>query len=90
MSTSTAGVSEEPVVTIGNRVLNWLLVVALIVGIVATALIQSSSTATAIIVGLVGGGLPVTVAVRQCSSSSHWNCCFNPWSVWALRWRICW
>ncbi len=38
-------------------------VVGLIVGIVATALIQSSSTATAIIVGLVGGGLPVTLAV---------------------------
>ena len=38
-------------------------VVGLIVGIVATALIQSSSAATAIIVGLVGGGLPVTLAV---------------------------
>lgn len=38
-------------------------VVGLIVGIVATALIQSSSTATAIIVGLVAGGLPVAVAV---------------------------
>jgi len=38
-------------------------IVGLIVGIVATALIQSSSTATAIVVGLVGGGLPVTLAV---------------------------
>lgn len=100
MTTSTASVPEEPVVTTGNQVLSWLSVVALvyllivavgvissgfraavgdqaaelfafannpvvglIVGIVATALIQSSSTATAIIVGLVGGGLPVTVAV---------------------------
>ncbi|MBP1464937.1 Na/Pi symporter [Candidatus Chloroploca sp. M-50] len=100
MATSADSVAEETVVTTGNKVLHWLLVVALvyllivavgvissgfraavgdqaaelfafannpvvglIVGIVATALIQSSSTATAIIVGLVGGGLPVAVAV---------------------------
>lgn len=100
MTTSTASVPEEPVVTTGNQVLSWLSVVALvyllivavgvissgfraavgdeaaqlfafatnpvvglIVGIVATALIQSSSSATAVIVGLVGGGLPVPVAV---------------------------
>lgn len=36
---------------------------ALIVGIVATALIQSSSTVTSIIVGLVAGGLPVTTVI---------------------------
>ena len=35
----------------------------LVVGTVATALIQSSSTVTAIIVGLVAGGLPVSNAV---------------------------
>lgn len=35
----------------------------LIVGTVATALIQSSSTVTSIIVGLVAGGLPVVTAV---------------------------
>lgn len=35
----------------------------LIIGIVATALIQSSSTVTSIIVGLVAGGLPVEAAV---------------------------
>ncbi len=35
----------------------------LIVGTVATALIQSSSTVTSIIVGLVAGGLPVATAV---------------------------
>ena len=35
----------------------------LVVGTVATALIQSSSTVTSIIVGLVAGGLPVGVAV---------------------------
>lgn len=35
----------------------------LIIGIVATALIQSSSTVTSIIVGLVAGGLPVELAV---------------------------
>ena len=36
---------------------------ALVVGTVATALIQSSSTVTSIIVGLVAGGLPVAIAV---------------------------
>jgi len=35
----------------------------LVVGIIATALIQSSSTVTSIIVGLVAGGLPVELAV---------------------------
>jgi sodium-dependent phosphate cotransporter len=35
----------------------------LIVGTLTTALIQSSSTVTSVIVGLVAGGLPVTVAV---------------------------
>lgn len=35
----------------------------LIVGTVATALIQSSSTVTSIIVGLVAGGLPVQIAI---------------------------
>lgn len=35
----------------------------LIVGTVATALIQSSSTVTSIVVGLVAGGLPVTTAI---------------------------
>ncbi|MFT2110783.1 Na/Pi symporter [Marinomonas sp. 2405UD68-3] len=35
----------------------------LVIGIVATALIQSSSTVTSIIVGLVAGGLPVELAV---------------------------
>nr|WP_082628166.1 Na/Pi cotransporter family protein [Pseudohongiella spirulinae] len=37
--------------------------VALIVGLVATALIQSSSTVTSIIVGLVAGGLPISIAI---------------------------
>ena len=36
---------------------------ALIIGTVATALIQSSSTVTSIIVGLVAGGLPVSIAI---------------------------
>jgi sodium-dependent phosphate cotransporter len=36
---------------------------ALVIGTVATALIQSSSTVTSIIVGLVAGGLPVEFAV---------------------------
>lgn len=38
-------------------------VTGLVVGTVATALIQSSSTVTAIIVGLVAGGLPVIIAI---------------------------
>ncbi len=35
----------------------------LVIGTVATALIQSSSTVTSIIVGLVAGGLPVSIAI---------------------------
>lgn len=35
----------------------------LVIGTIATALIQSSSTVTSIIVGLVAGGLPVSIAV---------------------------
>lgn len=35
----------------------------LVIGIVSTALIQSSSTVTSIIVGLVAGGLPVGIAI---------------------------
>ena len=35
----------------------------LVIGTIATALIQSSSTVTSIIVGLVAGGLPVSIAI---------------------------
>ncbi|MEZ9329724.1 Na/Pi symporter [Vibrio breoganii] len=38
-------------------------VAGLMIGLVATALIQSSSTVTSIIVGLVAGGLPVQIAI---------------------------
>lgn len=38
-------------------------IMGLIIGMVATALIQSSSTVSSIIVGLVAGGLPITLAV---------------------------
>ena len=38
-------------------------ITGLVIGTVATALIQSSSTVTSIIVGLVAGGLPVTIAI---------------------------
>lgn len=38
-------------------------VAGLVIGTVATALIQSSSTVTSIIVGLVAGGLPVPIAI---------------------------
>jgi sodium-dependent phosphate cotransporter len=37
--------------------------VGLMIGLAATALIQSSSTVTSIIVGMVAGGLPVSIAV---------------------------
>lgn len=37
--------------------------IGLVVGILSTALVQSSSTTTSIIVGLVAGGLPVRIAV---------------------------
>lgn len=37
--------------------------VGLMIGIVATALIQSSSTVSSLIVGMVAGGLPVTIAI---------------------------
>lgn len=37
--------------------------VGLMIGLVATALIQSSSTVTSIIVGLVAGGLPIPIAI---------------------------
>ena len=37
--------------------------VGLVLGILATALIQSSSTVTSIIVGLVAGGVPIAVAI---------------------------
>ena len=38
-------------------------IMGLILGMVATALIQSSSTVTSIIVGMVAGGLPITIAI---------------------------
>ena len=37
--------------------------IGLVLGILATALIQSSSTVTSVIVGLVAGGMPVAVAI---------------------------
>lgn len=44
--------------------------VGLMIGIVATALIQSSSTVTSLIVGMVAGGLPVAVAVPMIMGSN--------------------
>ena len=37
--------------------------VGLMIGVAATALIQSSSTVTSIIVGMVAGGLPIPIAI---------------------------
>jgi solute carrier family 34 (sodium-dependent phosphate cotransporter) len=42
----------------------------LLIGILATALVQSSSTTTSIIVGLVAGGLPVRLAVPMIMGSN--------------------
>lgn len=44
--------------------------VGLMIGLVATALIQSSSTVTSVIVGLVGGGMPVAIAVPMVMGSN--------------------
>ncbi len=38
-------------------------IIALIIGIVATAAVQSSSTVTSVIVGMVAGGLPMSIAI---------------------------
>lgn len=38
-------------------------IIALIIGVVATSLMQSSSTVTSIIVGMVAGGLPIGIAI---------------------------
>jgi sodium-dependent phosphate cotransporter len=42
----------------------------LVVGILSTALVQSSSTTTSIIVGLVAGGLPVRIAIPMMMGSN--------------------
>lgn len=44
--------------------------VGLVVGIVSTALVQSSSATTSIIVGLVAGGLPVPIAIPMIMGSN--------------------
>lgn len=44
--------------------------IGLVIGIVATALIQSSSTVTSLIVGMVAGGLPVAIAVPMIMGSN--------------------
>ncbi|MDR5859684.1 Na/Pi cotransporter family protein [Halomonas eurihalina] len=44
--------------------------VGLMIGIVATALIQSSSTVSSLIVGMVAGGLPVTIAIPMIMGSN--------------------
>ncbi len=54
---ATGGQAEQLFAFAANPVLG------LVVGTVATALIQSSSTVSSIIVGLVAGGLPVTSAI---------------------------
>lgn len=55
--TATAGQAKSLFAFASNPFLG------LIIGTVSTALIQSSSTVTSIIVGLVAGGLPVSIAI---------------------------
>lgn len=44
--------------------------VAVILGVLATALVQSSSAVTSVIVGLVGGGLPIAIAIPMIMGSN--------------------
>lgn len=44
--------------------------VGVLLGILATALVQSSSAVTSVIVGLVGGGLPVAIAIPMIMGSN--------------------
>ena len=55
--TATGGQAKELFAFATNPILG------LLIGTMATALIQSSSTVTSIIVALVAGGLPITIAV---------------------------
>lgn len=43
---------------------------AVILGVLATALVQSSSAVTSVIVGLVGGGLPIAIAIPMIMGSN--------------------
>jgi sodium-dependent phosphate cotransporter len=45
-------------------------IVGVILGVLATALVQSSSAVTSVIVGLVGGGLPVAIAIPMILGSN--------------------
>ena len=45
-------------------------IVGVILGVLATALVQSSSAVTSVIVGLVGGGLPVAIAIPMIMGSN--------------------
>lgn len=55
--TATGGQAEELFAFASNPM------VALMIGVVATALIQSSSTTTSIVVGLAAGGLPMSICI---------------------------
>jgi sodium-dependent phosphate cotransporter len=44
--------------------------VGVILGVLATALVQSSSAVTPVIVGLVGGGLPIAIAIPMIMGSN--------------------
>jgi len=45
-------------------------IVGVLLGVLATALVQSSSAVTSVIVGLVGGGLPVAMAIPMIMGSN--------------------
>jgi sodium-dependent phosphate cotransporter len=44
--------------------------VGVILGVLATALVQSSSAVTSVIVGLVGGGMPIAIAIPMVMGSN--------------------
>ena len=44
--------------------------VSVLLGVLATALVQSSSAVTSVIVGLVGGGLPIAIAIPMIMGSN--------------------
>lgn len=54
---ATGGQAEELFAFASNPI------VALMIGVIATALIQSSSTTTSIVVGLAAGGLPMSICI---------------------------
>ena len=58
--------------------------VGVLLGIMATALVQSSSTVTSIIVGMVAGGLPVSVAIPMVMGANLARISHHPLGGWII------